>query len=141
MMDRPEHRELNIAEGRRMAQLAFDIMQTPNPLVLGAWFDLYERSYDAAQQKVTEAAGMGSPTGDMLAVGGTVYLLSMKPLEAKKMLAEAMRISPFHPAWYANRYATSLAMLGENGEAKKVAQSIFEKAKSGEIFTNIGTLF
>ncbi len=139
MMDRPEHRELNIAEGRRMAQLAFDIMQTPNPLVLGAWFDLYERSYDAAQQKVTEAAGMGSPTGDMLAVGGTVYLLSMKPLEAKKMLAEAMRISPFHPAWYANRYATSLAMLGENGEAKKVAQSIFEKAKSGEIFSLQGS--
>ena len=63
MMDGPEHRELNIAEGRRMAQLAFDIMQTPNPLVLGAWFDLYERSYDAAQQKVTKAAGMGSPTG------------------------------------------------------------------------------
>ena len=74
--------ELNIAEGRRMAQLAFDIMQTPNPLVLGAWFDLYERSYDAAQQKVNEAAGMGSPTGDMLAVGGTVYLLSMKPLRS-----------------------------------------------------------
>ncbi|MBU25438.1 MAG: hypothetical protein CMD99_05350 [Gammaproteobacteria bacterium] len=139
MMEGPERRELNITEGRRMAQLAFEIMQTPNPLVLGAWFDLYDRSYDAAQQKVTEAAAMGSPTGDMLAVGGTVYLLSMKPLEAKKMLAEAMRISPFHPAWYANRYATSLAMLGENDEAKKVAQAIFKKAKSGEIFALQGS--
>jgi len=139
MMDGPEYRELNIAEGRRMAQLAFEIMQTPNPLVLGAWFDLYERSYDAAQRKVNEAAAMGSPTGDMLAVGGTVYLLSMKPQKAKKMLAEAMRISPFHPAWYANRYATSLAMLGENGEAKKVARSIVKKAKSGEIFSLQGS--
>ena len=82
---------------------------------------------------------MGSPTGDMLAVGGTVYLLSMKPQKAKKMLAEAMRISPFHPAWYANRYATSLAMLGENGEAKKVARSIVKKAKSGEIFSLQGS--
>ena len=57
----------------------------------------------------------------------------MKPLEAKRCWL-TMRISPFHPAWYANRYATSLAMLKQNEEAKEVAYSIVEKAKSGEIF-------
>ena len=55
------------------------------------------------------------------------------------MLAEAMRISPFHPAWYANRYATSLAMLKQNEEAKEVALTIVEKAKSGEIFSLQGS--
>ena len=55
------------------------------------------------------------------------------------MLAEAMRISPFHPAWYANRYATSLAMLEQNEEAEEVALSIVEKAKSGEIFALQGS--
>ena len=67
------------------------IMQQPNPLVLGAWFDLYDRDHTAAQEKVAKAMTMGSPSGDVLAVAGTVYLLSMKPLEAKKMLAEVMR--------------------------------------------------
>ncbi len=122
-----------------MAARAFDIMQQPNPLVLGAWFDLYDRDHTAAQEKVAKAMTMGSPSGDVLAVAGTVYLLSMKPLEAKKMLAEAMRISPFHPAWYANRYATSLAMLEQNEEAEEVALSIVEKAKSGEIFALQGS--
>ena len=139
MMEPPERRKYNIAEGRLMAARAFDIMQQPNPLVLGAWFDLYDRDHAAAQEKVAKAITMGSPSGDVLAVAGTVYLLSMKPLEAKKMLAEAMRISPFHPAWYANRYATSLAMLKQNEEAEEVALTIVEKAKSGEIFALQGS--
>ena len=139
MMEPPERRKYNIAEGRLMAARAFDIMQQPNPLVLGAWFDLYDRDHVAAQEKVAKAITMGSPSGDVLAVAGTVYLLSMKPLEAKKMLAEAMRISPFHPAWYANRYATSLAMLKQNEEAEEVALTIVEKAKSGEIFALQGS--
>lgn len=139
MMESPDRRKQNIAEGRRMAERAFDIMQQPNPLVLGAWFDLYDRDYDAAQEKVARAISMGSPSGDVLAVAGTVYLLSMKPLEAKKMFAEAMRISPFHPAWYANRYATSLAMLGETEEAKQVAETIVEKVRSGDIFALQGS--
>ena len=138
-MEPPERRKYNIAEGRLMAARAFDIMQQPNPLVLGAWFDLYDRDHSAAQEKVAKAITMGSPSGDVLAVAGTVYLLSMKPLEAKKMLAEAMRISPFHPAWYANRYATSLAMLKQNEEAEEVALTIVEKAKSGEIFALQGS--
>ena len=138
-MEPPERRKYNIAEGRLMAARAFDIMQQPNPLVLGAWFDLYDRDHTAAQEKVAKAMTMGSPSGDVLAVAGTVYLLSMKPLEAKKMLAEAMRISPFHPAWYANRYATSLAMLKQNEEAEEVALTIVEKAKSGEIFALQGS--
>ena len=104
-----------------------------NSLVLGAWFDLFERDYDAAQEKVRIASNIGSPFGDDLAVTGTVYLLSGKPELARQSFVDAMRTSPFHPPWYANRLVTCLILLGRYDEATKVAQSIVKKGEQGKI--------
>ena len=44
-----------------------------------------------------------------------------------------MRVSPFHPPWYANRLVTSLVLLERYEEATEVARSIVEKGDQGKI--------
>ena len=128
-----DDRDQMIAKGREAADKAHELMGDANSLVLGAWFDLFERDYDAAQEKVRIASNIGSPFGDDLAVTGTVYLLSGKPELARQSFVDAMRTSPFHPPWYANRLVTCLILLGRYDEATKVAQSIVKKGEQGKI--------
>jgi len=128
-----DDRDQMIAKGREAADKAHELMGDANSLVLGAWFDLFERDYDAAQEKVRIASNIGSPFGDDLAVTGTVYLLSGKPELARQSFVDAMRTSPFHPPWYANRLVTCLILLERYDEATKVAQSIVKKGEQGKI--------
>lgn len=128
-----DDRDQMIAKGREAAYKAHELMGDANSLVLGAWFDLFERDYDAAQEKVRIASNIGSPFGDDLAVTGTVYLLSGKPELARQSFVDAMRTSPFHPPWYANRLVTCLILLERYDEATKVAQSIVKKGEQGKI--------
>ena len=44
-----------------------------------------------------------------------------------------MRVSPFHPPWYANRLVTSLILLERYEEATEVARSIVKKGDQGKI--------
>ena len=108
-------------------------MGDANSLVLGAWFDLLDRDYEAAQEKVEIASKIGSPSGDNLAVAGSVYLLSGKPELGRQLFIDAMRTSPFHPPWYANRLVTCLILLERYEEAANVAESIVEKGDQGKI--------
>ena len=122
-----------LAKGREAARQAHEIMGDANSLMLGAWFDLFDREYEAAQEKVRMASKIGSPSGDNLAVAGSVYLLSGQPEPARKSFVDAMRVSPFHPPWYANRLVTSLVLLERYEEATEVARSIVEKGDQGKI--------
>lgn len=128
-----DDRDEMIATGRERAEQAYELMGDANSLVLGAWFDLLSRDYEAAQEKVQVAAKIGSPSGDNLAVAGSVYLLSGKPELARQSFVDAMRTSPFHPPWYANRLVTSLILLERYQEAKEVAKSIVNKGNLGKI--------
>ena len=122
-----------LAKGREAARQAHEMMGDANSLMLGAWFDLFDREYEAAQEKVRMASKIGSPSGDNLAVAGSVYLLSGQPEPARKSFVDAMRVSPFHPPWYANRLVTSLVLLERYEEATEVATSIVEKGDQGKI--------
>lgn len=122
-----------IAKGRASAEAAHELMGDANSLVLGAWFDLFDRNYEAAEEKVRAASSIGSPFGDDLAVTGTVFLMSGKPELARQAFVDAMRTSPFHPPWYANRLVTCLILLERYAEAAQIAQSIVEKGDQGEI--------
>ena len=128
-----ENRSEMIALGREAANKAYKKMGDANSLVLGAWFDLLDRNYEAAQEKVQKASLIGSPSGDNLAVAGSVYLLSGKPELARQSFTDAMRTSPFHPPWYANRLVTSLILLERYEEATEIANSIVEKGNQGKI--------
>jgi TolB-like protein/class 3 adenylate cyclase len=128
-----EDRADTMAKGREAARQAYEVMGDANSLVLGAWFDLFDRDYKAAQEKVRIASKIGSPSGDNLAVVGSVYLLSGQPEPARKSFVDAMRVSPFHPPWYANRLVTSLVLLERYEEATEVARSIVEKGDQGKI--------
>ncbi|MEK9571139.1 MAG: adenylate/guanylate cyclase domain-containing protein [Paracoccaceae bacterium] len=128
-----EDRADTMAKGREAARQAHEIMGDANSLVLGAWFDLFDRDYKVAQEKVRIASKIGSPSGDNLAVAGSVYLLSGQPESARKSFVDAMRVSPFHPPWYANRLVTSLVLLERYEEATEVAKSIVEKGDQGKI--------
>ncbi len=122
-----------MAKGREAAKQAHEMMGDANSLVLGAWFDLFDRDYEAAQEKVRIASKIGSPSGDNLAVAGSIYLLSGQPEPARKSFVDAMRVSPFYPPWYANRLVTSLLLLERFEEATEVARSIVEKGDQGKI--------
>ena len=128
-----EDRAATMAKGREAAQQAHELMGDANSLVLGAWFDLLDRDYEAAQEKVEIASKIGSPSGDNLAVAGSVYLLSGKPELGRQLFIDAMRTSPFHPPWYANRLVTCLILLERYEEATNVAKSIVEKGDQGKI--------
>ena len=128
-----EDRADTMAKGREAARQAYEVMGDANSLVLGAWFDLFDRDYKAAQEKVRIASKIGSPSGDNLAVVGSVYLLSGQAEPARKSFVDAMRVSPFHPPWYANRLVTSLVLLERYEEATEVASSIVEKGDQGKI--------
>jgi adenylate cyclase len=128
-----EDRADTMAKGREAARQAHEVMGDANSLVLGAWFDLFDRDYKAAQEKVRIASKIGSPSGDNLAVVGSVYLLSGQAEPARKSFVDAMRVSPFHPPWYANRLVTSLVLLERYEEATEVASSIVEKGDQGKI--------
>ena len=128
-----DDRAATMAKGREAAKQAHELMGDANSLVLGAWFDLLDRDYEAAQEKVEIASKIGSPSGDNLAVAGSVYLLSGKPELGRQFFIDAMRTSPFHPPWYANRLVTCLILLERYKEATKVAKSIVEKGDQGKI--------
>ena len=128
-----DDRSKMISKGRDTALKAHELMGDANSLVLGAWFDLLERNYEAAQEKIEVASKIGSPTGDNLAVAGSIYLLSGKPEKARKLFIDAMRTSPFYPPWYANRLITSLIMLEKYDEAVKIATSIVDKGDQKKI--------
>jgi adenylate cyclase len=128
-----DDRAATMAKGREAAKQAHELMGDANSLVLGAWFDLLDRDYEAAQEKVEIASKIGSPSGDNLAVAGSVYLLSGKPELGRQFFIDAMRTSPFHPPWYANRLVTCLILLERYEEATKVAKSIVEKGDQGKI--------
>ena len=128
-----DDRAETMAKGREAASKAHELMGDANSLVLGAWFDLLDRDYEAAQEKVEIASKIGSPSGDNLAVAGSVYLLSGKPELGRQLFIDAMRTSPFHPPWYANRLVTCLILLERYEEAANVAESIVEKGDQGKI--------
>ena len=124
-----------MGKGRWSAELAFEVWGVVNSVVLGAWFEVCDRNYGAAEEKVRAASSIGSPFGDDLAVTGTVFLMSGKPELARQAFVDAMRTSPFHPPWYANRLVTCLILLERYAEAAQIAQSIVEKGDQGEITT------
>ena len=56
------------------------------------------------------------------------FFLKGDPLAAKQLFERAMKISPFHPVWYANRLAMAQIMLGEYEQAHSNLQELVSKS-------------
>jgi hypothetical protein len=108
-----EDRADTMAKGREAARQAHEMMGDANSLVLGAWFDLFDRDYKAAQEKVRIASKIGSPSGDNLAVAGSVYLLSGQPEASAKIICGCHASLALSPAMVCQPPRHQFGAVGE----------------------------
>jgi adenylate cyclase len=117
-----------IKKGKFHADLAHEIMNDGNSLIVGGWFELFDSKPDAAREKVNIAIQLDPSSGDVIAGAGNIFLLTGDIESARKMFEKAIRIAPYHPAWYANRYAEALTFLGEYEKAKILLNELMRKS-------------
>ena len=132
MMGITKDRQKTIASGKQYAKVAHEIMGDGMSLVLGAWMNLFSGEPELARQKVAKAIEI-APSGDVLSGAGNIFLLTGDPKAAKNMFKKSMRLTPFHPAWYLNRLAEALIMMGEYEEAKIVLTALLANETEGAV--------
>lgn len=132
IMGLTEDREQSLKLGRVFSQKAHERMGDGLSLILGAWLDLLSGRPEEAKIKAAEASQI-DPTGDVLSGAGNILLLTGNPASAEVFIKKAMRITPFHPAWYANRLSEALIMTGKFGEARSVLTELMEKGSDGGV--------
>ncbi|MDG1009159.1 MAG: adenylate/guanylate cyclase domain-containing protein [Amylibacter sp.] len=117
-----------IKKGKFHADLAHGIMNDGNSLIVGGWFELFDGNPNEAREKVNIAIQLDPSSGDVIAGAGNIFLLTGDIESARKMFEKAIRIAPYHPAWYANRYAEALTFLGEYEKAKILLNELMRKS-------------
>lgn len=117
-----------IKKGKFHANLAHEIMNDGNSLIVGGWFELFDGNPNEAREKVNTAIQLDPSSGDVIAGAGNIFLLTGDIESARKMFEKAIRIAPYHPAWYANRYAEALTFLGEYEKAKILLNELMRKS-------------
>ena len=133
MMGMTEDREKSIKQGAKHAELAHTILNDGLSLIVGAWMDLFlGDASDRAKEKVAKAIEIDQ-SGDVLSGAANIFLLTGEPLEAKQLFKRAMRISPFHPVWYANRLSEAMIMLEEYDEAREILEELVSKSQEDGI--------
>ena len=103
-------------------------MNDGNSLIVGGWFELFDGNPNEAREKVNIAIQLDPSSGDVIAGAGNIFLLTGDIESARKMFEKAIRIAPYHPAWYANRYAEALTFLGEYEKAKILLNELMRKS-------------
>jgi TolB-like protein/class 3 adenylate cyclase len=133
MMGMTEDREKSIKQGAKHAKLAHTILNDGLSLIVGAWMDLFSGdASDRAKEKVAKAIEIDQ-SGDVLSGAANIFLLTGEPLAAKQLFKRAMRISPFHPVWYANRLSEAMIMLEEYDEAREILEELVSKSQEDGI--------
>ena len=133
MMGMTEDREKSIKQGAKHAKLAHTILNDGLSLIVGAWMDLFSGDEsDRAKEKVAKAIEIDQ-SGDVLSGAANIFLLTGEPLAAKQLFKRAMRISPFHPVWYANRLSEAMIMLEEYDEAREILEELVSKSQEDGI--------
>ena len=133
MMGMTEDREKSIKQGAKHAELAHTILNDGLSLIVGAWMDLFlGDASDRAKEKVAKAIEIDQ-SGDVLSGAANIFLLTGEPLAAKQLFKRAMRISPFHPVWYANRLSEAMIMLEEYDEAREILEELVSKSQEDGI--------
>ena len=129
MMGMTDDREKSIEEGVQYAEKAHAIMNDGMSLIVGAWMDLFSgKSVEEARKKAAKAIEIDQ-SGDVISGAANILLLTGDPLAAKQQFKRAMKVSPFHPVWYANRLSEALIMLEEYEEAYDILEELVSKSQ------------
>ena len=119
----------DIKIGREYAEKAYSNIGGGSSVVPQAWFYLFERNYEKAVEKAKLAIELSPSNADMIANAGTMFMFSGDYNEALILYQKAMRLSPYHPKWYANRLAECMLALGKNKEAGEILEAIIRSEK------------
>ena len=122
-------RQKSIQEGAQYAEQAQEILNDGMSLIVGAWMDLFAgNSSEEARAKAAKAIELDQ-SGDVISGAANILLLTGDPLAAKELFNRAMKISPFHPVWYANRLSEAHIMLQEYDEAHAILEELVSKSQ------------
>ena len=119
----------DIKIGREYAEKAYSNIGGGSSVVPQAWFYLFERNYEKAVEKAKLAIELSPSNADTIANAGTMFMFSGDYNEALILYQKAMRLSPYHPKWYANRLAECMLALGRNKEAGEILEAIIRSEK------------
>tara|TARA_B100000945_G_C20381811_1_gene597662 strand:- start:24 stop:1616 length:1593 start_codon:yes stop_codon:yes gene_type:complete len=119
----------DIKIGREYAEKAYSNIGGGSSVVPQAWFYLFERNYEKAVEKAKLAIELNPSNADLIANAGTMFMFSGDYNEALILYQKAMRLSPYHPKWYANRLAECMLALGKNKEAGEILEAIIRSEK------------
>ncbi len=129
MMGLTNDRQKSIQEGAKYAEEAQEILNDGMSLIVGAWMDLFAGNpSEEAREKAAKAIELDQ-SGDVISGAANILLLTGDPLAAKELFKRAMKISPFHPVWYANRLSEAHIMLGEYDEAHAILEELVSKSQ------------
>ena len=119
----------DIKIGREFAEKAYSEIGGGISVIPQAWFYLFERNYDKAVEKARLAIELGPSNADILANAGNMFMFSGDYNEALNLYQKAMRLSPYHPKWYANRLAECMLAVGKNQKAGEILEAIIRSEK------------
>ena len=129
MMGLTNDRQKSIQEGAQYAEQAQEILNDGMSLIVGAWMDLFAGNpSEEAREKAAKAIELDQ-SGDVISGAANILLLTGDPLAAKELFNRAMKISPFHPVWYANRLSEAHIMLQEYDEAHAILEELVSKSQ------------
>ena len=129
MMGLTNDRQKSIQEGAQYAEQAQEILNDGMSLIVGAWMDLFAGNpSEEAREKAAKAIELDQ-SGDVISGAANILLLTGDPLAAKELFKRAMKISPFHPVWYANRLSEAHIMLQEYDEAYAILEELVSKSQ------------
>jgi len=129
MMGLTNDRQKSIQEGAQYAEQAQEILNDGMSLIVGAWMDLFAGNpSEEARAKAAKAIELDQ-SGDVISGAANILLLTGDPLAAKELFKRAMKISPFHPVWYANRLSEAHIMLQEYDEAHAILEELVSKSQ------------
>ena len=129
MMGLTNDRQKSIQEGAQYAEQAQEILNDGMSLIVGAWMDLFAGNpSEEARAKAAKAIELDQ-SGDVISGAANILLLTGDPLAAKELFKRAMKISPFHPVWYANRLSEAHIMLQEYDEAYAILEELVSKSQ------------
>ena len=115
---------MNIASAREYAEKSHAIMGDGSSLSLLATLDMIEGRCASAIGHAERAAKIDPSAGGAVGMAGAALITCGKPQEGVVLLKRAMRLEPYHPAFFPNTLSLGLMVLGKNEEAEEIASAV-----------------
>ena len=112
------------ASAREYAEKAHAIMSDGSSLSLLATLDMIEGRCASAIGHAERAAKIDPSAGGAVGMAGAALITCGKPQEGVVLLKRAMRLEPYHPAFFPNTLSLGLMILGRNEEAEEIASAV-----------------